>query len=148
MRARDGIARLLRAWLGQRPDCEPEMEWPPFTDIEAEETEPVSGFTNADRQRLDELAEWWESAGEGARLKGADLAECLRGELPDIPASVVARVLLWTGQHFGDTADDEDDNHSALQSIADAMLGAPRVLADMAEIDAELTGLAEERHER
>jgi hypothetical protein len=145
MRARDGLARLLRARRGHRPDCDPEPGWPPFTPMEDDEDGPVRGFTIADRRRLDDLAQWWETAGEGARMKGADLAEYLRAELPDVPASVAARVLLHAGQHIGGEANEEEDDRSALQSIADMLQATPTVLAYMAEIDEELTGLAEER---
>lgn len=145
--ARWELGRLLRR-SRMRPAgraLKPGLRHPGWPPLPGGETGPGQGFTIADRRRLSELAEWWASAGEGARLKGADLAERLRGELPDVPASVAARVLLWTGRHFADTADDEDDDHAALQAIADAMLAAPRVLADLAEIDEELTELAEGR---
>jgi hypothetical protein len=145
VRARGGLARLLRAWRGRRPDCDMEPEWPPFAPMEDDEDGAVRGFTIADRRRLDDLAQWWETAGEGARLKGADLAGHLRGELPDIPASVAARVLLHAGRHIGDAANAEEDDRDALRVIADALQAAPTVLADMAAITEELTGLAEER---
>jgi hypothetical protein len=146
VRARDGLARLLRAgrrWRTGAPGCNP--GWSPPAACEADGTAPAPGFTAADRRRLDQLAQWWESAGEGARLKGADLAEHLRDELPDIPASVAARVLLHAGRHIGDAANAEEDDRDALRVIADALQAAPTVLADMAAITEDFTGLAEER---
>jgi hypothetical protein len=145
MRARD-VLRACRRWWTEAPGCKP--GWSPLAACEAGDAAPAPGFTTADRQRLGDLAVWWESAGEGARIRGEGLAGRLRDELPDIPATITARVLLCAGRHIGGEANDEDDDHAALQSIADMLQAAPTVLADMAAIDEELSGMAEERRWR
>ena len=154
MRAREGLGWLLGRWrraealayaLAPAPGFEPEPEPVP----EPAQPGPVPGFTTAERVQLCQLAEWWRTAGQDARQPGADLADRLRGDLPDVPPSLVARVLLSAGRRIEEWASAQDSDYTALRVSADAMLGAPLVLAEideaLAELDADLTELAEER---
>ena len=150
--ARWEIARLRRCWRGEAAESPralaepmPEPERPRCECSEADREEPAPAFTLAERRRLDYLADWWWSASPGTREAGADLADWLRGELPDVPPLVAARVLLAAGRHMERAANAAEDERGALQGIADAMFGAPTVLAGAAELDAELTELAEGR---
>lgn len=111
--------------------------------------QPEAVFTIVEHRQVLELADWWRSADPETRELGGDLATCLRDELPDVPPSVLARVLLVTGRRIEEIANAQDTDYSALRVTADAMFGAPMVLVDLdwalARFDADLEALAEER---
>jgi hypothetical protein len=111
------------------PWPEPEPEWPPFAPPEDDGGRPV--FTVFEEDLLRVLAERLAIASDGARNSGEVLAGRLADDLPGMAGADIARVLLRLEPALGEMADQQPDPRTALRVIADALLGAAPMLAEV-----------------
>lgn len=107
----------------------PERVRPPLPAADLAEAGPV--FTVAEECRLHVLAEQYAAASPGARDAGDHLAGWLLAALPDMRGADIARVLLAVEPALEDAADCQGDERTALRVIADALQGAPVVVAGL-----------------
>jgi hypothetical protein len=131
------LRRHLRPEAAQAPDPEPipEATPEPLPVREplplADSTEARAAYTIPEECRLHILAEWYATASDGTRELGADLADRLRTDLPDVRDSDVAKVLLALEGVLEQVEAEQPSAESALTVIRDALLGAPVRLAEL-----------------
>jgi hypothetical protein len=134
------LARLLSRWqreaaeapeLGLVPEDAPVPVpvRPPLPAADLAEAGPA--FTVAEERRLHVLADQYAAASQGSRDAGEHLAGWLLAALPDMRGADIAKVLIAVEPALGDAANSQDDPHTALRVIADALAGAPPVLAGL-----------------
>lgn len=129
------LDRLLRRRRPQalRPDVIlaarlPDPERPAVT---ADGADDGPAFTLAEECQLRILDEWRSTAGPGARECGETLADSLRLALPGVADADIARVLLALDAEMRLTMADQDDPEAALMIIADGLMGAAPILAEL-----------------